>query len=155
MCTAQPATNLGTLTTSTAWPPPSRTNICERRHRMTQPELADLIERGYENDQVREEHTYFFFQTGSSRQTEDGSPIFLCNALGAAFVALYGLEKAWEMWSNFNGSCTELLRDLAKWPWPLISQISFDHNSNSGSLAQVLKKLRASQYKEGQDKEEG
>ena len=113
---------------------------------MTQAEIADLIEQGYKHPQVREEHGYFFFQTG--QRTADDKPIFLCNALGAAFVAHYGLETAWQRWSEFAGSATDLLRDEMKLPWMLISHVFHDHNSTEGSLNLVLAKLRANQYRE-------
>jgi hypothetical protein len=111
---------------------------------ITQAELANLIERGYENPQVMEEHAYFLFQTG--KQNDDGQPLFLCNALGAAFIARHGLEQAWAIWEAFAGSPTVLFAEDTQLSWGVISQISGDHTSSPDSLARVLDKLRAGQY---------
>ena len=113
---------------------------------MTQPELAELIEQGYRHPQVLENHCYFFFQTG--QQVAEAKPIFWCNALGAAFVAHYGLETAWQMWSEFDSSATDLLSDEMKLSWLMVSQLFHDHGAAEGSLQRILQELRANQYKE-------
>jgi len=112
---------------------------------MTQPELADLIDRGFQRSEVIETLIAFIFKL----QDPDHGPKYKCCLLGAGLAELHGPEIAWNMWLNsqpidFIALSAEQLGITLK----LARDIAYDHQALRNARQAILAKLRAGQYTE-------
>jgi hypothetical protein len=110
---------------------------------MTQPELADLIEAGFQRSEVRETLTAFVFKDIDQPE----NPTYKCCLLGAGLVELHGPESAWNLWMN---SQPKDFRTLSAEQFGITLQlardIAFDHQALPNARQAIMARLRANEY---------
>lgn len=112
---------------------------------MTQPELADLIEAGFQCSGVRETLTAFVFK--DSNPAED--PAYKCCLLGAGLIGLHGPETAWNLWLNYPAKeFIALSAEQFGISLQMARDIAFDHQALPSARQGVIEKLRADLYAE-------